>query len=248
MVNKGLQTSGGDNIQHDKATMKKIIALNLLAGWLAATAAFGQGYFTFETGKSQAYDGFTTPGVSTLSTNVDTSFLWGPTNTTPDVAKLTGLASTPANGNSSTFPPYLYYAYQAWNAILDGQFTLATNNYTGALVTQRTAANGSIAYNFIVSFPVTGTIPGATYTVYMISWDAQYATPQLAAAANGGYGSAVGWSTPFQYTPVIANGDSPLMAGVAAGFGTFAPPVAPEPTTLTLAVVGGLTLLAFRRK
>jgi hypothetical protein len=199
MVNKGLQTSGGDNIQHDKTTMKKIIALNLLGGWLAATAAFGQGYFNFQTSKSQAYDGFTTPGVSTLSTNVDVSFLWSPVNTTPDVATATGLASTPANGTSYSYGlgHYYYSTHSAWNAILDGQFTLATNNSTGALVSQTTRANGSLTYNSGVNFPVTGTTGNTTYTIYMISWDAQYATPQLAAAANGGYGSAVGWAHRF---------------------------------------------------
>ena len=228
--------------------MKKIISLNLLAVWLAATAAFGQGYFLFTTGKSQAYDGFSTPGVSTLSTNVDMSFMWGPANTTPDVAAATGFASSPANGNSFTFPGY--YASQAWHWILDGQFTLATNSSTGTLVSQTTRANGSLAYNSGVTFPVTGTTPGATNTVYMISWDAQYATPQLAAAANGGDGSAVGWGIPIQYTTGLNSNTTILSVNFDAftSFGTFAPEIIPEPTMLALALLGGLSLLAFRRK
>jgi len=228
--------------------MKKLIAISLFTVWLAATSSFGQGYFIFGTAKSQAYDGFTTLGVSTLSTSVDTAFLWAPANTTPDVAAATGLASTPTSGNSSTFPIGSYYApYQAWNAILDGQFTLAVNNDTSALVTQPTAANGTINYNGNAPFPVAGTTPNTTYTVYMISWDAYYATPALAAAAFGGTGSAVGWSTPFQYTAytqisVLITS----MTGLAANFGTFGP--VPEPATLALAALGGLSLLAFRHR
>lgn len=244
MVNNSLRTSGWDNLQHNKIIMKKIITLNLLAIWLATTAAFGQGYFMFTTGKSQAYDGFTTEGVFVLSTTVNTTFLWGPTNTTPDVAAATGFASSPTNASYLSQP---YYVHQAWNAILDGQFTLATNSSTGALAAQRTAANGSIAYNGGATFGVAGTTGNTTYAIYMISWDAQFATPQLAAAANGGYGTALGWSTPFLYlSGAIPASSTSTMAGLAAGFGTAGP--VPEPTTLALAVLGGLSLLACRRK
>ena len=222
--------------------MKKIITLNLLAVWLATAAAFGQGYFNFVTGKSQAYDGFTTPGVFVLSTTVNTTFLWGPTNATPDVAAATSHASSPTNWITGVISQG-WYVYNAWNAIPDGQFTLATNSSTSALVTQRTAANGSIAYNGGASFGVAGTTGNTTYAIYLISWDAQFATPQLAAAS----GTAVGWSTPFLYLSGVIPSSSNLNMSSAPGFGTSAPPV-PEPATLTLAVLGGLSLLAFRRK
>ncbi len=195
------------------------------------------------TGKSQAYDGFTTPGVSALSTNVDMTFLWAPANTTPDIVGYTGLASTPANGVNGYGRSH--FSFWDWTKILDGQFTLATNSSTGFLATQRTLANGAITYNGGANFPVTGTTGNTTYTIYMISWDAQYATPEIAAANN----SALGWSTPFQYTSGLNVASSlPTMSGVVASFGTFFLDVTPEPTTLALAVVGGLSLLACRRK
>jgi len=222
--------------------MKKIIALSLFTLSLAAASASGQGYFLFNSAKSQVYDGFTTAGVSTLAATVNTTFLWAPANTVPTVANF--LASTPANGNSNTLE--LYTVASVWSAILDGQFTLAVNNNTSTLVTQVTSANGAIVYNNSTAFPVTGTTPGITYTLYEISWDAQYATPALAAAANGGLGSAVGWSAPAQYTAVTQIGIPQLMSGLFPSFGTFVP--APEPATLALAGLGGLALLAFRRR
>jgi hypothetical protein len=225
-----------------KHTMKKIIVISILTGWLAATSAFSQGYFIFSAGKSQVWDGFTTAGVSTLAATVNTTFLWAPANTVPTVASY--LTSTPTNGNSTTLE--LYSVASVWAAILDGQFTLAVNNATSTFVSQVTSANGSFNYDSGFSFPVTGTTPGITYTIYEISWDAQYATPALAAAANGGLGSAVGWSSPAQYTPVIQIGTPPTMTALFPKFGTFDP--VPEPATLALAGLGGLALLVFRRR
>jgi len=219
--------------------MKKIIAISLMTVSLAATSAFAQGYFTFQTGKSQAYDGFTTAGVSTLSSKVDTSFLWA----AGTVATPMPIASTPTSGNSQTTEPYT--AAQAWAAILaGGTWTIAQNAGTSATVVQATAANGGIAYNGGVSFGVTGTSPSTTYSLFMISWDGTYATPALAAAA----GAAVGWSSVFQQASLTSIGTGPNFTGLAPGFGTFVPAAVPEPATIALAGLGGLALLALRRK
>ena len=81
----------------------------------------------------------------------------------------------------------------------------------------------------------------------MIGWDAHYATPALAAAANGGQGAALGWSLPFQYTAgtqisfALTN-----ILPFGNNFGTL-PPV-PEPAPMARAALGGLSLLAFRRR
>lgn len=228
--------------------MKKIIAISLLTVSLAATSAFGQGYFLLSTAKSQVYDGFTTAGVSTLASTVNTAFLWAPANTVPTVNNY--LTSMPTTANSNT--PRTFLLAQAWTAILNGQFNLATNDTTGVLVTQLCRANGSIGYNpdtfgNSTPFPVTGTTPDTTYTVYMIGWDAHYATPALAAAANGGLGAALGWSLPFQYTARTQFSifiDNILPFG--NNFGTL-PPV-PEPATTALVGLGCLSLLTFRRR
>lgn len=225
--------------------MKKIIAISLLMGWLAATSAFGQGYFSFYTGKSQeVWDGFTSPGVnvSILAATVNTAFLWAPANTVPTVDN--PLTSTPTNRSSLLYDGLS--VSQSWAAILNGQFTPAVNNTTGALASALCSLNGTIAYLNGAAFPVTGTTPNTSYTVYMIGWDANYATPALAAAAYGGLGAAVGWSNPFQYTSVNSIGTPNSMVGQAAPFGTFGP--VPEPGTFALATLGGLSLLAFRHR
>jgi hypothetical protein len=105
-----------------------------------------------------------------------------------------------------------------------------------------------------VQFPLAGTTGGLTYTLYMIGWDANYATPALAAAAYGGAGAAVGWSVPFQITlglsAIDVNApDFPGASSTAAQFGTISTIVAtaPEPASTTLALLGGLSLLALRR-
>ena len=220
--------------------MKKIIALSLVAVSLAATSSFGQGYFALTSGKSQAYDGFTTPGVSALSANVNVSFLWAAASTTPHIASY--LTSTPKTGNSTTTESYSVAT--AWSTILDGQFTLAVNSGTSQVVVTPTSATGVIGYNGGFSFGVTGTSSGSTYTIYEISWPTTYATPAAAQTA----GAAVGWSAPIQYTAVNNIGTAQSTLGAFASYGTFVPAPIPEPATMALAAIGGASLLLFRRR
>jgi len=219
--------------------MKKIVSIGLVAVSLAATSAFGQGYFIYATGKSQAYDGFTTAGVSTLDTKVNTAFLWAAASTATPMP----IASTPTTGTNGMSESYI--AATAWTDILTGGFTLAQNAGSGnANVTAFTAANGGIAYNGSQSFGVTGTSPDTVYSVFIIGWDGQYATAAAAAAAN----AAVGWSTVFQYTSKTSIGTGTSMSALGANFGVFAPATVPEPASMALAALGGAALLMIRRR
>ena len=220
--------------------MKKTFALTLVAASLAVTSAFGQGYFTFASGKSQAWDGFTT-GTASVSTKVAVSFLWAAAST----STIMPISQSVANGTSATSTSYT--AAQAWAAILNGSdaWTVAGNaGASDAEVRQLTTSSGTVTYNLGNSFGVTGTAASTTYSLMMVSYDQQYAS--LAAAALAG--SAVGWSTVFQYSSVTQIGTGATMASLAPGFGTFVPAAVPEPGTIALAGLGGLGLLALRRR
>lgn len=220
--------------------MKKILALGFLAALIAVPSSYGQGYFQFVAGKSQVYDGFTTAGTSALSSNVKVAFLWAPASTATPMP----VASTPTTGNSLTSATWT--VANAWTAILNGSdtWTLALNASGDTLASINCAANGGINYNGGASFGVTGTSPSTTYSLFIIGWNGAYADPAAAAAA----GSAVGWSSVFQYTAVASTGTASSMAGLGANFGTYVPAAVPEPSTLALAGLGGLALLAFRRR
>jgi len=222
--------------------MKKIIAFSLVAASLVATSSFGQGYFQLTSGKSQAYDGFTTPGVAALGATVDVSFMWAAAATTPTIDTLISAQSIKLGTNGQT--GLNYTAATAWGAILNNQFTLATNSGTGNMVAALTSATGVINYNGGSGFGVTGTTAGTTYTIYEIAWSSAYADPFAAAAAN----AAVGWSAPIQYTAVSSIGTPQTTLGAFPSFGTFAPAAAPEPSTMALAALGGASLLLFRRR
>jgi len=220
--------------------MKKLITIGVLA--IAATTAFSQGYFKLSSGKSQTFDGFTTPGAAGVSANVDVALFWAAANTTPTVDSL--LTSTPTAGNSSTVESYT--VAQAWTAILNGQFAEATSTSIGGPVQGPTSTTGVVKFAGGSSFDIVGASISTAYTFYLVSWSAAFANPTAAQAG----GSAVGWSAPFQYTVGTGPTDNSVTSPTIGQFGTFAPAVTvvPEPGTMALAGLGGLSLLAFRRK
>ena len=228
--------------------MKKKIIVSLVAVTFAAASAFGQGYFSFTSGKSQAYDGFTTLGVSALGSTINVAFLWAAASTTPTIATDISAQSLKTGTNNQTGLGYT--AATAWADILNGQFTFATNTGTGNLVVALTSTTGVIGYNpgagVGAAFSVSNTVVNTTYTLYEVAWSSAYATPWLAAAAN----AAVGWSTAFQYASVTQTGFVNSMNGLAPSFGVFAPSTGavPEPSTMALAAIGGASLLLFRRR
>ena len=219
--------------------MKKIVFVVSLVASFVGFSSFGQGYFQFTTGKSQVWDGFST-GVAHVDSNINVAFLWGLSGAAPQVESILNGVPTTATAATSTYTPQA-----AWTAILnDPNFTLAVNDSTSALAVTRTSSNGAITYNGGSAFPVTGTTIG-TYTLFMIGWDGSYATPAQA-AANA---AAVGWSQAFQYTSFVATASPNSMSGVTPEFGVVGMvDTIPEPASMTLAGLGGLSLLLLRRR
>jgi len=220
--------------------MKKLVLISTLIASFAGLSAFGQGYFQFVTGKSQAWTGFN-GGAAALSTSVNVAFLWAPSGAVPSVSALG--VSVP---NSTTVAASTYTTAAAWTAILtDPNFTLAVASANSTIAVQRTAANGGAAFNSNIAFGVTDTSVGTAYTLFIIGWNGAFATPALAQAAAGTTGY-VGWSQPFAYT-AYAQSAVPTSFGALGGqFGVAG--MVPEPSTMALAGLGGLSLLLFRRR
>jgi hypothetical protein len=220
--------------------MKKLIALSLLVASFAVPSAFGQGYFLFTTGKSQVYDGFTTAGTSVLSSKVDVALLWAASGTTATLP----VTSTDKTGNSTTVASYTDAT--AWTDIAamlsTGGWTEAVNSSTSLSVQTTSASNGGLSYNSGVSFGITGTLASTAYSLILVSWDSTYSTLAAAEAA----GAAVGWSSVFSYTSSTSIATPSNMSGLAPAFGTFAS--VPEPCTMALLGLGGLSLLVIRRR
>ena len=216
--------------------MKKTIAFALLVVSFAGLSAFGQGYFLFTTGKSQVWDDFSVYPPAT-SSDVDVAFLWAAEGDVPAVDSI--LVSTPTTGSLG-----LGGTLEAWPDILsDPNFTLAVNSGAGnSLASVQCTSKGAISYDGGTAFagPL-ATSPGVTYTLFMIGWDASYATPLLAALDN----AAVGWSAPFNYTTSSLTSTPESMQGLTPAFGVGG---IPEPTSMAVAGLGGLSLLLLRRR
>ncbi len=213
--------------------MKRVIVASLLISTFTGFSAFGQGYVNFSTFKSVIYDTFTTPGVGVLNSTVNVALMWGSQSATPLVDALG--ASTPTSGFPNIAP--------AWRDLMtDPRFQFAQDGGVAGnpITVGRSNTRGAITYG---NFAVVGTTAGTIYSFFMVSWNALYANPAAAAAAN----SAVGWSVVYDYTTTVATAPSgSVELSHSQAFGTCWP--IPEPVTLTLAGLGGLSLLLFRRR
>jgi len=230
--------------------MKKqtILLVAIVAGM--ASSSFAQGYAIFGTsGKNFIYDDFTTPGSSVVSSGTaNVAFLIGATGQTPLIDSAIGASNPTSNTNT--------LSATAWSDILNDQnFSLGYNYNSGSpslcvvLDNTSTLAKGGINYNAGGTFQVNGytSIASATAVeIYVIAWNASYATPALAAANN----AAVGWSAPFTYSlsASLSSPPSNMSASGLTAFGVSQVTTIPEPATMALFGLGGLSVLLFRRR
>ena len=230
--------------------MKKLVLLSTLAAFLIGLSAFGQGYFKFTASGKSVWDGDAlVPGGTAKLGNASSNsvaFLWGPTTATPLVEAI--LNGVPTNATSSGVAGGNYSVSAAWTAILtDPLFTLALNNSGGGLATTNAAANGGWSYapGGTQAFQVLNSSGGVNYSLFLIAWNNDnglYLTPSAAQSHN----MYVGWSQVFTYGTVSSGTDPNLQTMVFTPFGIAG--TVPEPSTLALAGLGGLSLLLFRRK
>ncbi len=216
--------------------MKKLIISSVLGVALAASTAFGQGYITF--GGSTIRDVWDATGATAATdSGFDATFLWSASSTTSPLAAI--MASTSTNGTAA----FSYSA--AWADIESGGWTAATTSGAG-VIGQPSNATGTFQYDTLAAFGLDNTSPGEAINLFVIAWEGGYSTLAAAEAAN----APIGWTSVFSYTlnaapPGASSPETVLPEKFGIGF-PAAP--TPEPTTLALAGLGGLSMLFLRRK
>jgi len=217
---------------------KKLMATLAAVLATAGMTAFGQGYIEFSTSGGFVYDDFTTPGTDVKAPgNVTVTFLWAANNATSALGA--GIATTGTTSGAG--------GAASIETMLSSGWTVANNNTTGVEADNTVHASGptlgGIGYG---TFQVTGTSSaGINYEVVVVGWASTEGATLAAALASGG---ALGWSSAFSYASGSSS-TSPLSQFSAAGNGTpFGVAPTPEPTSLALAGLGGLSMLFLRRR
>jgi hypothetical protein len=221
--------------------MKKILVIATLAAFAALTS-YGQGEINYQGVFHGAGNNYTTPGTVTYNTGIDIELFYAPASTTTAVSAI---------ANSSSPASLTYQVATAWADIMGNAAFQPVDGSSGTPpALMPTTATGGATYNGGSSYSAANLLPNVTYTFYEVAWytgaSGQYSTLAL---ANGN--TYVGWSQAFQYTPVTSTGSPPptpttMTAGLVGDYlvgGTI-----PEPTTIALAGLGGLSLLLFRRR
>jgi len=219
---------------------KKITSIVAGLVMAAGMTAFGQGYFNFSTGGGFVYDDFTTPGTDVKSPGtVSVTFLWAATGTADPLGA--GIATTGGlvneTGGSNTISGMLS---SGWNlAQVSGTGVEADNT-----VHASGPSTGGIGYG---TFQVNNSTAGGTYEIVVIGWAASSGA-NLAAGLSG----ALGWSSAFTYASSASSlqpaGQFSAVPSDMAAFGVANPASTPEPTSLALAGLGGLSMLFLRRR
>jgi len=213
---------------------KQLITVAFAA--MVSGSAFAQGYIAFSATGSPVYQTFINGTAAKSSGNVDVAFLIG-----------TGTSLISSIGASSPFANNSTVSSAVWSDLLsDPNYSLAINSSTSGLI-QYTTSTGLGAGNIAGSeLGVTGLTGGNAYNIIVFGWNSAYSTPQAAQTA----GAAVGWYTLTGYQTGTA-GNSTVNTLTQQGLSTFGIDnvvATPEPASMVLAGLGGLSLLAFRRK
>ena len=241
--------------------MKKQIAL--LATIIAASGltAFGQDWVTFGvTGAKFVWDETTTPGAGSIGTTAneyDVIMLWAPLGTSDQLPavgtefaqKFPAVDQVATNGVTSLASPFL-----SISNMLSSGWSVATNQDSGSgtaatgLVSALTTANGGIAtYNSQDELDLlggTGVSSASGIEMILLAYNAS--------AGSWLTATDIGWSNPVNggvgSNSADNNGSSLESADGLNGFGVSAIAAVPEPTTLALAGLGGLSMLFLRRR
>jgi hypothetical protein len=216
--------------------MKKQICTAII-GALATVGVYGQGYIFFNDATVHLYDNFTTPGTPTADALMKVGYIWD-AGSGGQLTALGASGSTQVNPLASNPWPSLTALTGGWSwGSPDGVTPTAVATAGSPPPLAGTFNGGTVAVN--------GSTAGEAITMYVVAWNSAYATPAAAAAA----GSAIGWSTPFNWTTGTSTSPGSAITGSLSSFYVdLVPTATPEPGTLALAALGGAAMLFIRRK
>lgn len=217
--------------------MKKIL-LTLAAVAAASCATYGQGVMTFASSVG-IFDDFTTPGTPTKDGNMYVDLIWmaGSGNTFSDFS-----GGATAAGTLTSSP---------WSDLN----ALSADGASGTGSTWGLFSGSELAQTLHTSPPIYGTYSdntitfgsvagGSVISMYVIAWNDAYSTVSAAAQA----GAPIGWSGEINYTLGTSTSPGAPLGAAGSGFDVDDIAATPEPTTLALAGLGGLSMLFLRRR
>jgi hypothetical protein len=221
--------------------MKKLVVLLITVFTAIGINAFAQdGYVAFQAPGHNIYDvsssgvGVPAPG------DVSVTFLWA----------LTGIADPLGAGVPTNGLNYVVDDYGTIESMISSDWIIAHDASNGGVeadvaVGSTGVVRGDFAYDSGTSFQLAETTAGDTYEFIVIGWDNQFGATTLEEALTEGV--PIGWSSEFDY----ATGASSISADenfIESGEAPFGVDSMPEPTSLALAGLGGLSMLLVRRR
>lgn len=209
--------------------MKKSLVLGILGLAVAAVTSYGQGYITLDNYTSNS--GGNGPGFVQYGAGVAAN-------------GVSGALGTVGDGLNASWTVGIYFVVgtpsitdPAGNGIPNAGLALGSGTGSTAAVAADNVFGTPGTFLAINSFNISAS-GTPTITAEMVAYDS--AASSYANAAFRGH------SAPF--TMGSATFNSPSHPLVGDSFTTFSVTPVPEPTTLALGALGGLALLAFRRK
>lgn len=232
--------------------MKKLIAILATAIAASGLTAFGQDWITFATSGTTIWDnsGGTPSFDAAAAGKMDAILLWAPTSATdnlPSIGTAFGLRGT------GTALDQVGTNAVAWGAVnpigsisnlLSSGWSVATDMGSSAYAVATTGTGtlkGQATYNAGSPFQCLGITgaSGSSVEEIIVAYNAS--------ASSWATASAIGYSNPFANTVGTASTD-PNSTASEASANQFGVVSVPEPTTLALAGLGGLSMLALRRR
>jgi len=214
--------------------MKKQIAILATIVATSGLSAFGQGYVVFSAPAGYVYDEFTTPTTSVKSsTTAEVAFLWAATGTADPLGA--GLSTTAPQSGANGYSLIAGMLSSGWSIGLNGAAQAAT-------ATEGSFSAGGFSYGGGSSFALANSTAGSSYEFVAIAWNASAGSTFPSSSA-----SAFGWSSAFTYATGSSSGAT-VNSFPGSGMTAFGVAPVPEPTTLALAGLGGLSMLFLRRR